>query len=56
MYLGSSNEESAYFIFQFTDDEAVLHAINKQSCKDKHLIYFVKNLVLMCLEKNLFFG
>ena len=55
MSLGSSNEESAYLIFQFTDDEAVLHAINKQSCEDKHLMYFVKKLVLMCLEKNIFF-
>ena len=28
-------------ILFFTDNEAVVHAINKQSCKDKHLMHFV---------------
>ena len=55
--VGSSNEESAYFILFlfFTDNEAVVHAINKQSCKDKRLMYFVRKLVLMCLENNIIF-
>lgn len=42
-------------ILFFTDNEAVVHAINKQSCKDKHLMHFVRKLVLMCLENNIIF-
>ena len=42
-------------ILFFTAIEAVVHAINKQSCKDKHLMHFVRKLVLMCLENNIIF-
>jgi hypothetical protein len=32
----------------FTDNEALVHVINKQSCKDKALMFFVRQLVLVC--------
>ena len=38
----------------FFTDEAVVHAINKQSCKDKDMMFYVRKLVLTCLENNLF--
>ena len=40
-------------ILFFTDNEALVHVINKQSCKDKELMFFVRKLVLVCLQNNI---
>ena len=42
-------------ILLFSDNEAVVHVINKQSCKDKLLMFFVRKLVLICLRLNIVF-
>ena len=39
----------------FTDNEALVHVINKQSCRDKDLMFFVRELVLVCLRHNVHF-
>ena len=39
----------------FTDNEALVHVINKQSCRDKDLMFFVRKLVLVCLNYNICF-
>ena len=42
-------------ILFFTDNEALVHVINKQSCPDKTLMVFVRKLVLVCLGHNILF-
>ena len=42
-------------ILFFTDNEALAHVINKQSCKDKSLMFFVRTLVSICLKFNIIF-
>ena len=42
-------------ILFFTDNEALVHVINKQSCRDKSLMFFVRKLVLVCLSYNIVF-
>ena len=42
-------------ILFFTDNEALVHVINKQSCKDKEVMFFVQKLVLVCLRNNIVF-
>lgn len=42
-------------ILFFTDNEALVHVINKQSCKDTQLMIFVRKLVLICLKHNILF-
>lgn len=42
-------------ILFFTDNIALVHVINKQSCKDKDLMFFVRKLVLICLQHNIVF-
>ena len=39
----------------FIDNEALVHVINKQSCKDKPLMSFVRKLVAICLQHNIVF-
>lgn len=39
----------------FTDNEALVHVINKSSCKDQNLMVFVRALVLCCLKNNILF-
>ena len=39
----------------FTDNEALVHVINKCSCRDKFLMSFVRRLVLVCLQSNILF-
>ena len=39
----------------FTDNNALVHVINKQSSKDKDLMFFVRKLVLACLRYNVVF-
>ena len=36
----------------FTDNEALVHVINKQTCGDKDLMFFVRKLVLVCLKSG----
>ena len=49
------NEMCNRRILFFTDNEALVHVINKQSCRDKELMVFVRRLVLVCLSHNIFF-
>ncbi|XP_068680404.1 uncharacterized protein [Montipora foliosa] len=42
-------------ILFFMDNKALVHVINKQSCKDKELMFFVRKLVLVCLQNNIVF-
>ena len=42
-------------ILFFTDNEALVHVINKQSCRDKTLMVFVRKLVFVCLDNNILF-
>ena len=39
----------------FTDNEALVHVINKASCRDTVLMGFVRRLVLACLNFNILF-
>lgn len=32
-----------------------MHVINKQSCRDKELMFFVRRLVLVCFSRNIVF-
>ena len=38
-----------------TDNEALVHVINRQSCRDRDLMFFVHELVLVCLCHNVHF-
>ena len=38
-----------------TDNESLVHVINKQSSKDKSLMFFIRKLVLICLKYNIVF-
>ena len=42
-------------ILFFTDNEALVHVLNKQSCQDKSLMFFVCKLVAICLKHNILF-
>ena len=42
-------------ILFFTDNEALVYIINRQSCRDKTLMFFVRKLVLVRLENNIVF-
>ena len=37
----------------FTDNEALVHVINRQSCRDPSLMVFVRELVSICLKHNI---
>ena len=39
----------------YTDNEALVHVINKNTCKNKVLMIFVRLLVLICLKRNIYF-
>lgn len=39
----------------FTDNEALVHVINENSCRDKLLMSFVRRLVFVCLQNNILF-
>jgi hypothetical protein len=54
MYLWGHEIKNRCILF-FTDNEALVHVINKQSCRDKHLMFFVRQLVLVCLRHNIVF-
>ena len=42
-------------ILFFTDNEALVYIINKQSCRDRYLMFFVRKLVSVCLKYNILF-
>ena len=42
-------------ILFFTDNEAVVHVINRSSCRNPRLMFFVRHLVLACLKYNILF-
>lgn len=42
-------------ILFFTDNKAPVHVINRQTCKDKSLMAFVRKLVSICLHYNILF-
>ena len=54
LYLWGREMSNRCILF-FTDNEALVHVINKQSCKDKGLLFFVRKLVLLCLQNNILF-
>ena len=53
LYLWGS-EMSNHSILFFTDNKALEHVINKQSCTDKSWMFFIRKLVLVCLQHNIF--
>ena len=42
-------------IVLFTDNESLVHVINKQTCKDRVLMAFLRKLVSICLHHNILF-
>ena len=52
LYLWGSEMRNRCIRF-FTDNESLVHVINRQSCKDKGLLLFVRKLVLVCSENNI---
>ena len=38
----------------FTDNEALVHVINRSTCKDTTLMSFVRKLLLVCLRQNIY--
>jgi len=42
-------------ILFFTDNEALVYVINKRSCRDNSLMFFVRKMVLVCLNNNILF-
>ena len=48
------HEMSNQCVLFFTDNEALVHVINKQSCKDKPLMRFLRKLVSICYSITLF--
>lgn len=43
-------------ILFFTDNEALVAVINKQTCKDTRVMQMVRYMVLQCLKHNIVFG
>ena len=54
LHLWGHDMENQRILF-FTDNEALVHVINEQSCRDKNLLFLVRRLVLVCLERNICF-
>ena len=54
LFLWGSAMSNRCILF-FTNNEALVHVINKQSCKDQHLMFFVRKMVLICLKYNVLF-
>ena len=54
LYLWGAAMSNQCILF-FTDNESLVHIINKQSCKDKTLMVFVRQLVSICLNHNIVF-
>ena len=54
LHLWGHKMQNSRILF-FTDNEALVHVINKQSCRDRDLMFFVRKLVLVCLRCNVCF-
>ena len=54
LYLWSAAMSNQCILF-FTDYEPLVHVINKQTCKDRVLMAFVRKLVSICLHHNMLF-
>ena len=54
LYLWGHHMQNRCILF-LTDNEALVYVINKQSCKDKNLMFFVRKLVLVCLQNSILF-
>ena len=54
LYLWGHQMQNRCILF-LRDNEALVYVINKQSCKDKNLMFFVRKLVLVCLQNNILF-
>lgn len=54
LYLWGAAMSNQCILF-FTDNEALVHVINKQTCKDRVLMAFVRKLVSICLHHNILF-
>ena len=54
LYLWGEAMSNQCILF-FTDNESLVHVINKQTCKDKHLMASVRKLVSICLHHNILF-
>ena len=54
LYLWGHQMRNRCILF-LTDNEALVYVINKQSCKDKNLMFYVRKLVLVCLQNNILF-
>ena len=51
LHLWVHNMQNQRILF-FTDNEALAHVIDMQSCRGKNLMFLVRRLVLVCLEKK----
>ena len=54
LYLWGEEMHNNCILF-FTDNDTLVHVINKQSCKDKLLMFCVRKLVAICLKHNILF-
>lgn len=54
LYLWGGAMSNQCILF-LTDNESLVHVINKQTCKDKALMFFVRKLVSICLYHNIVF-
>ena len=54
IYLFGSKLKNKCILF-LTDNQAIVHILNKQSSKDKSIMILVCKLVLICLQMNIFF-
>ena len=54
LYLWGEAMSNQRILF-LTDNESLVHVINKQTCKDKFLMSFVRKLVSICLHYNILF-
>ena len=39
-----------------TDNQAIVHVLNTQTSKEKHVMVLIRNLVLVCLARNIKFS
>lgn len=54
LYLWAAAMSNQCILF-FTDNESLVHVINKQTCEDRILMAFVRKLVSICLHHNILF-
>ena len=54
MKLGGSAIEKKCIVFH-TDNEAVVHIINNQTCKDEEIMQLVREMVVTLMQRNILF-